>query len=130
MAETSSSWGLGAEVRRAAVQRVLAAAAQLQPPEPDRVAARLLVAGPGGCAEMKGRSRLLLGRGAGCDLVIRGRGVSRVHAAVVRRAGEYWIEDLGSANGTWLRGQRIDRRRVAGGEELRLGGARVRFYMW
>jgi len=34
-------------------------------------------------------------------------GVSRRHAKIVQRAGELFIEDVGSANGTFLNGQRL-----------------------
>jgi pSer/pThr/pTyr-binding forkhead associated (FHA) protein/S1-C subfamily serine protease len=43
--------------------------------------------------------------------------VSAVHARVWREAdGAWWLEDLGSTNGTWLNG-----RRIAGAEPLRTG---------
>jgi pSer/pThr/pTyr-binding forkhead associated (FHA) protein len=132
MPETSASWGLRApDLRHAKVRRVLQAAAALQPRAlPPSERARLVVEGPGGSVDMHGRSQVLLGRAAACDLVVPGGGVSRVHAAVVRRGGEYWIEDLGSANGTWHRGERVQRRRIAGGEEVHLCGTAVRFHLW
>jgi pSer/pThr/pTyr-binding forkhead associated (FHA) protein len=33
--------------------------------------------------------------------------VSHLHARIVEDDGSYWIEDLGSRNGTWVNGERI-----------------------
>lgn len=48
--------------------------------------------------------RFLVGRGADCNLMIADRQVSRHHAVLHRRADGYWIEDLGSKNGTHING--------------------------
>lgn len=34
-------------------------------------------------------------------------GVSRVHALLRHKDGQWWVEDLGSSNGTWLNGERL-----------------------
>jgi pSer/pThr/pTyr-binding forkhead associated (FHA) protein/S1-C subfamily serine protease len=49
--------------------------------------------------------------------------VSAVHARVWReRDGSWWIEDLGSTNGTWLNGRRLDAaERLRGGDRFTLG---------
>jgi len=41
------------------------------------------------------------------DLVVSGPGVSRRHVLVREEAGQWMVMDLGSANGTWVRGQRL-----------------------
>jgi hypothetical protein len=63
------------------------------------------------------KDRFLIGRGKHCDLVINSGKVSREHAAIVRESGEYFIEDLGSSNGTWFNKQRIKRRKIEDGDE-------------
>lgn len=63
------------------------------------------------------KDRFLIGRGKHCDLVINSGKVSREHAAIVRENGEYYIEDLGSSNGTWFSKQRIKRRKIEDGDE-------------
>jgi pSer/pThr/pTyr-binding forkhead associated (FHA) protein len=49
---------------------------------------------------------LTIGRDASNDIVIPNLNVSRSHAKVLRdAAGEYWVKDLGSHNGTLLNGR-------------------------
>jgi len=54
--------------------------------------------------------RATIGRSAECDVVLAIRRVSARHAQVLKVAGQYFIEDLGSSNGTFVNGQRIDKR--------------------
>jgi phosphoserine phosphatase RsbU/P len=46
-----------------------------------------------------------LGRSPDSDLVIQDPSVSRRHAKIFRRRDRFFIEDLGSSNGTWINGQ-------------------------
>lgn len=48
-----------------------------------------------------------LGRAPSCDLVVAGRIVSRVHARIERDGPRYLLIDVGSANGTFINGNRI-----------------------
>ena len=72
------------------------------------------------------RLERLIGRGRHCDLVIDSAKVSREHAVIRREADGWWIEDLGSSNGTWLDRARIDRRRIRDGDEFLVCNDRVR----
>lgn len=66
-------------------------------------------------------TELLLGR-AGVDLVIDDPEMSRRHAAVRLVSGVLEVEDLGSRNGTFVNGERIDGpTRVEGGGWIRCG---------
>src|SRR5262249_19587860 len=58
------------------------------------------------------KDRFVIGRGKHCDLVISSGKVSREHAAIVREGQAWFIEDLGSSNGTWFDARRITRRQV------------------
>jgi hypothetical protein len=59
---------------------------------------------------------LTIGRDAGCDVRLDGSPVSREHAAVHRTAdGRWYVEDLGSRNGTY-----VDNARLAPGARGRL----------
>ena len=51
--------------------------------------------------------RLLVGRGAECDIAIPDRQISRHHARLVRTPQGVLVEDLGSKNGTHVNGVRI-----------------------
>lgn len=63
------------------------------------------------------KERFLIGRGKHCDLVINSGKVSREHAVIVREGSAWFIEDLGSSNGTWFEKRRITRRRIEEGDE-------------
>ena len=63
------------------------------------------------------KDRFLIGRGKHCDLVINSGKVSREHAAITREGQAWFIEDLGSSNGTWFDAHRITRRQIHDGDE-------------
>jgi hypothetical protein len=63
------------------------------------------------------KDRFLIGRGKHCDLIINSGKVSREHAAITREGSDWFIEDLGSSNGTWFDKRRISRRQIQDGDE-------------
>jgi len=64
----------------------------------------------------------VIGRGTEADLWVEDGGVSRRHARVSCRSdGRYFVEDLGSTNGTFLGSQRIDVCEVRPGDKIQLG---------
>ena len=68
----------------------------------------------------------VLGRVQGCDLVIRDEKASRHHAELrPEPAGGLRIRDLGSANGTYVDGRRVEEAMLAGGEELKIAGVEI-----
>jgi pSer/pThr/pTyr-binding forkhead associated (FHA) protein len=56
--------------------------------------------------EMK-KPRMVIGRGRDVDISIPDLLVARLHARITQERGEYWIEDLGSVNGTLVGGARV-----------------------
>jgi pSer/pThr/pTyr-binding forkhead associated (FHA) protein len=53
---------------------------------------------------------LTIGRAPGCAVALPSDTfVSQMHARVFRRGDEYWLEDLGSTNGTLVNGRKVDR---------------------
>jgi hypothetical protein len=69
----------------------------------------------------------IIGRSSKCDLVINSVKVSREHAIITRERGEYYIEDLGSANGTWYKGEKIEKMKVRDGDEIFICDEKFKF---
>jgi hypothetical protein len=67
---------------------------------------------------------LVLGRAPECDLPIESEQVSRRHARIVPREGGVLVEDLDSANGTYVNGRRVKSGELKPGQELRLDSVR------
>lgn len=68
------------------------------------------------------RDAVVLGRECHLSPCFAETGVSRQHARVWRSAqGAFFIEDLGSTNGTFVNDVRVERRALAVGDKLRLG---------
>jgi DNA-binding winged helix-turn-helix (wHTH) protein len=70
----------------------------------------------------------VLGRALDAHIRLDVPGISRRHARIVVEAGNVTVEDLGSQNGTYLRGERIARRvALTDGDEIRFGPVSVVF---
>jgi hypothetical protein len=68
--------------------------------------------------------RVVVGRGAGCDLQLPDPSVSQRHASLRQRGSEYVIVDEGSENGTFLGATRLTKHAphpLASGDLLRFG---------
>lgn len=70
--------------------------------------------------------RFLVGRDVSCDLTIESPRISRQHAIFHVLDDGLELEDLGSSNGTWYAGQRIDRKKLGHGDEVLIGDTLVR----
>lgn len=68
-----------------------------------------------------GDERIVIGRGAEGPGRLEYPGVSRQHAEIVRRGPLFVVHDLGSTNGTFVNGERIDQIALSEGDVLRLG---------
>lgn len=62
-----------------------------------------------------------LGRHTQSSVVLTDDGVSRKHARIVREGDRYVLEDQGSANGTFVRGNKISRHELTDGDVFQLG---------
>ncbi|MGH2772402.1 MAG: FhaA domain-containing protein [Actinomycetota bacterium] len=71
--------------------------------------------------------RLIIGRSPDAEIVLSDPNVSRAHAEVVRREGEWWVVDLGSTNGTLVNESMVKERRLAPGDTIRLGSSLLEF---
>ena len=73
------------------------------------------------------RERSTIGRRPDSDVFLDDVTVSRDHALIVRRGGEFHLDDLGSLNGTYVNRSRIDSRRLEDGDELQIGKYKLTF---
>jgi hypothetical protein len=65
---------------------------------------------------------VLIGRVAGCDVVLHDPGISRRHCRISAEGGGYFVEDLGSSNGTRLNETGVSGRQPLGeGDRISLG---------
>lgn len=62
---------------------------------------------------------LSVGRADDAGLLLTGDGISRQHARLAPGDDGVMVEDLGSANGTWINGQRVTRAIARHGDEIR-----------
>jgi DNA-binding NtrC family response regulator len=65
--------------------------------------------------------RIELGRVTEAGICLDHSGVSRRHAELFRQGPLYVLQDLGSTNGTWLNGRRIERGPISPGDVIRVG---------
>jgi pSer/pThr/pTyr-binding forkhead associated (FHA) protein len=65
---------------------------------------------------------MVVGRDASCEIQIDDVGTSRRHCEFVRSGATYTVRDLGSANGTFVNGQRVrDATALNDGDEILVG---------
>ncbi|HTM19550.1 MAG TPA: FHA domain-containing protein [Kofleriaceae bacterium] len=68
-----------------------------------------------------------IGRAVECAIRSDDQMVSRTHARVFPDGGQWWIEDLGSANGVYYQEQRVTRHALKHGDAVRCGSLWLRF---
>ena len=67
------------------------------------------------------RDWMVIGRGRSADLMIAEPTISRAHAAIGWDAEGFFMQDLGSTNGSKVNGQRSPLARLKDGDDLQLG---------
>lgn len=74
------------------------------------------------------KEQFIIGRGnKSSDLPIRDGNISRKHAVVIRRNGEYYIKDLGSTNGIDYKGDRIEGKKIEEGDVFSICEYQLKF---
>lgn len=72
------------------------------------------------------KGKTVLGRSDDADLRLIDEGVSRRHAALLVDGGRVILKDLGSSNGTYCNGIKVDAaRELADGDKISVGGATI-----
>jgi phosphoserine phosphatase RsbU/P len=70
----------------------------------------------------------IIGRSGGLPIVLEGANISRRHARIVRNKDQFFVEDLGSSNGTFVNDRRINgRTSLVSNDLLRIGPYSFRF---
>ena len=73
------------------------------------------------------KEEIVIGRGADNDIVLDMDNVSRRHAKVVNRKEGFYVEDLGSTNGSYVNDEEVSTRQLLNGELIKIGGAILKF---
>ena len=76
--------------------------------------------------EVKG-GRLTIGRSLESDVILRDSEVSSHHAQVVQRDKVFWLQDLGSTNGTKVKEHKVIQERLLSGFEFNISKYRFSF---
>ena len=73
-------------------------------------------------------SRTIIGRHPQCEVVLDSAAVSRQHAQIMQVGEEFFVEDLGSRNGTYLNGGLIEElTKLHEGDEVQLSDTKLQF---
>ncbi len=73
------------------------------------------------------RTEILVGRDEGCELVLPTTDVSRAHARILQIDDRYFIEDLGSTNGTFVNEMSVARAELHEGDQVQIGAHKLVF---
>ena len=71
------------------------------------------------------KQEITIGRNSANDITIDNLAVSDRHARIVRDKTGYYIEDLGSTNGTFVDGRKISRIGIGPHQEITIGKHRL-----
>ncbi|MBI3929468.1 MAG: FHA domain-containing protein [Armatimonadetes bacterium] len=73
------------------------------------------------------RDQIVIGREVSCDVMLNNGSVSRMHSEIVRLAEGYLLRDMGSRNGTFVNGQRVQEVLLEDGDTLSIGDIELTF---
>jgi pSer/pThr/pTyr-binding forkhead associated (FHA) protein len=100
------------------------------PPQPAFTGRLVLGSGPGaGQVFALNKAILTIGRDKACDVVIPDASISRQHAQIIRQEMGWYVQDLGSRNGTTINGQHLSApQRLEDGDTLTVGNIPLRYF--
>jgi hypothetical protein len=67
------------------------------------------------------KDHVVIGREVKCAIMLNDNSVSRQHSSITRLAEGYLIRDLGSSNGTYVNGQRVQEYLLQDGDRVSIG---------
>jgi diguanylate cyclase (GGDEF)-like protein len=71
------------------------------------------------------KDSIVIGRGDRVDIRLVDDGISREHARLAKVDGGIELADMGSTNGTFCNGKKVDRERLAEGDKILLGSTTI-----
>jgi hypothetical protein len=77
--------------------------------------------------DLAGKKTVVFGRDLGCEVQLTDLLSSRRHFRVVFEDGAYYVEDMGSSNGTLLNEKEVKKSPLTGGDEIRIGETIIQF---
>jgi predicted component of type VI protein secretion system len=87
----------------------------------------MLFAPPQPPVQLPREGEVALGRSRECAVRLPDVDTSRRHAKIVCSGGRFVVHDLGSTNGTFVNGERIEQRELRPGDQIRIGANTVTF---
>jgi hypothetical protein len=72
--------------------------------------------------------RMSIGRRPDSEVFLDDVTVSRDHALLIHRGGEWYLDDCGSLNGTYVNRERIESHRLQEGDEVQIGKYKLTFH--
>jgi FHA domain len=75
------------------------------------------------------RARTTIGRRPDSVVFLDDVTVSRDHALLIRRGDEWYLDDLGSLNGTYVNRERIESQHLQEGDEVQIGKYKLTFHV-
>lgn len=124
------------ETARFSEDLVSTAAAGLNPEEQAAVSAlpsgsALLIVSKGtnaGARFLLDADSIIAGRHPNAEIFLDDVTVSRKHAEFIRQGNQFLMQDLGSLNGSYYEGNRVDAAPLEHGAEIQIGKFRMTFY--
>lgn len=88
----------------------------------------VVVRGPNaGARFLLDRDSTVIGRHPDSEIFLHDVTVSRRHAEIRRAGDEFRLQDLGSLNGSYVNGDRVEERSLRSGDELQIGRFKLLF---
>jgi pSer/pThr/pTyr-binding forkhead associated (FHA) protein len=72
--------------------------------------------------------RMSVGRRPECEVFLDDVTVSRDHALLIKRGEQWYLDDCGSLNGTYVNRSRIESHRLEEGDEVQIGKYKLTFH--
>ena len=73
------------------------------------------------------KGQTIVGRGEQCDIQIHDSGISRRHFCITKQDGKYFLQDMGSANGTFINGNRTLWQELHEDDYIVCGSSEIKF---